>query len=698
MGENAPLPKAETISKSRTSVTKSWGKMENGEWAKLPTAPKGENNGTSSARASARWGKLKAVSNAITDFAEHDGLQHHVCEGNNWDEIVADLVIEVTRKKLVRGQIVRIDAQQGVEAEKVQLVVYWHRVPPMRHAPIVKLSHLGEEREFAGDWASFYDNVTKSCHNFCKEQLVAITFSCGPGSKAASFVFYDTGEAEPDQNREQIELYWKQTKGKTWEEAADAVCGTLATQLVGPSQIISIDAHESQSRNLTGTVAGTSTKKRTSTMIAETAAEIRSLKQEDKKDLVFVIFYAEGPPVESQLTGYLVQRQSWAGWPKLHECGARDHSLLSRCAGHVLSLTGSRAWRGDAANVIFYAESWGQPSSDPSSKAHSKSIRVFSLNLKNCDGNHFEGLATALQFARPDVVALQGADCGRMVRLCGLALGFHFDYYAGAHLAVLSRFQLERMHTGTSFLCVRALIGGGKAIAIANVRLPSEPYPPYILHVQKRGANAAVATETATQLPALQPVLAALEKERSDGLPRLLVGSFSAVSTLDYCMTPDNAKDNKKSKKKRGSLEEDGPDDLPDSLKESDTRKRLSRRASVIEESVTWPCSDAVAEAGLIDTFIAENPKHLGAWRKKTPDSRGVTWSVWPSEEPHLCFERIDYIYASEEFNIEDSKHVDGHVAGVAEWPSPHKAVLSVVRLSKPSRSGSKSKTIEDDD
>lgn len=646
----------------------------------MPTTP-AKSKGSSSARSS--WSKLKIVS-AVVSEVQHDGLQHHVVVGESWDEVVAEMVIEVTRKKLVRGQVVRIDAQQGAEANQLQLVVYWHRVPPKRHAPPLHLRHLGEEREFHGDWSSFYDNVTKSCHSFCQEQIVSITFSCGPGNKAASFVFYDTGEMEPgkDSHREPAELYWKQTQGKTWEEAADRVCGTLATLLVGPSQIVSIDAHEKQGRNLNSGAAGTTTsKKRTSQLIASTAA-VENKKSTDKKDLMFVVFCAEGPPVENHLTGYLIQRHSWTGWPTLHANCARDHSLLGRHAGPVLSLTGSRAWRGDAVNLIFYAEEKVQPDLIPASKAHSKSIRVLSFNLKACDGNRFEALSTALQHTRADLVALQEADNARIVRLCSLCLGFHFDYYAAARLAVLSRFPLERLHAGPNFLCSHALIGGGKAISIANVRLPPDPYAPYILHVQNRGVKAALDVESTTQLPALKPALAVMQKEREAGFPCLLVGSFAAVSTLDYCMTPGQKKEDNKNE---FSKHESGDAQDPASPKGASDLK-VSKRQSVVAESVRWPCSEAVAEAGFIDTFIAHNPKHLGAWRKKTPESRGVTWSVWPSEEHHNCFERVDFIYASQEFTVEDSKHVDGHASGVTEWPSPHKAVLSVLRLPKPEK------------
>lgn len=150
-------------------------------------------------------------------------------------------------------------------------------------------------------------------------------------------------------------------------------------------------------------------------------------------------------------------------------------------------------------------------------------------------------------------------------------------------------------------------------------------------------------SEEGAQLPALRWAFDQIRGLPPD--PCLLCGDFNAASHLDYA-------------------DEGGP---------------FGR--------VDWPCSRACFDEGFVDTYARANPGHLGAWSAGRHDAQGITWTTMLNKEPGQIYDRVDFVYASDEHlaHIEESMTVDdSHPRcrrDCTPWPSDHRAVFTKLFL-----------------
>lgn len=165
------------------------------------------------------------------------------------------------------------------------------------------------------------------------------------------------------------------------------------------------------------------------------------------------------------------------------------------------------------------------------------------------------------------------------------------------------------------------------------------PYGPYQLAVDRLSIAQVVKSENDVRMPALNELLELAAPYVDSSEATFLTGDFNAPSHLDY----------------------DPP--LP------------------------WPTSLAVAEAGFADSYAVLHPGNVKKSAGKFAiDDPGITWTQLAKAEPNACFDRIDFIYSSND----DARPVESHVIDVSS--SDHRAVLTTFEIEAPAR-GSKAQS-----
>ena len=255
----------------------------------------------------------------------------------------------------------------------------------------------------------------------------------------------------------------------------------------------------------------------------------------------------------------------------------------------------------------------------------------------------------AIKAADPDVIGLQEPD-GNIEKIAALA-GYP---YVDARRHIISRYPIFDSGTGAApdspglvyslngvspdTVHAWILVGPGRAVAVANVHLTSDPYGPEAVRDGK-SLDEVLKIETDTRVPEAQPIGDALGKLAKAGVPVFLTGDFNSPSHLDWT-------------------------------------KEAAASRKAIKFPVVWPASKLLADSGLTDSYRALRPDPV--------QDPGLTWTPgYPqpyvrAEETH---DRIDMIWSANakpvaSVIVGEAGNPDVAIA-VTPWPSDHRAVLS---------------------
>lgn len=245
-----------------------------------------------------------------------------------------------------------------------------------------------------------------------------------------------------------------------------------------------------------------------------------------------------------------------------------------------------------------------------------------------------------------DVVGLQESGGGHATRL-GNALGWYS--WQSHDSGIVSRYPIvetypEQQAGGSVRI---ALDGDDSQIILHNCHLGAYPYGPYGFCFDKSPLEKVLEIEEQSRrTPQIIEILKAMKPQldNADNIPVLLTGDFNAPSHLDWT--------------KAARDQHCGAYDVP------------------------WPTSVLPEEAGLIDSYrlLHPNPVH----------KPGNTWSpiYLDNEGRPEPLDRIDFIY--HKGKSLKALHSDAVVVGSPkaqpnhkdnEWPSDHKAVITVYKL-----------------
>lgn len=273
----------------------------------------------------------------------------------------------------------------------------------------------------------------------------------------------------------------------------------------------------------------------------------------------------------------------------------------------------------------------------PDAREHTEAVdlQVMSFNIEWGGGHvRFDSVTEAIRQSGADIVGIQEAE-GNLRRLAQ-SLGWHYN----ERNYVVSRFPLIDPPGGEGrYLLVE--VAPGRAVALANVHLPSDPYGPYWVR-DGRDLDEVLALERQARLPKIGPTLEALPPLAVQGMPVFLTGDFNAPSHRDW------------------------------------TAAAVGTRQHLLY-AVDWPVSQALEQAGFRDAWRAVHPDPLSApgltWFAGRPAIE--TWNPGPDEP----LDRIDFIWSAGPAEAVTARLVGepggpGVEVAVAPWPSDHRAVL----------------------
>lgn len=274
-------------------------------------------------------------------------------------------------------------------------------------------------------------------------------------------------------------------------------------------------------------------------------------------------------------------------------------------------------------------------SATPEAPPERLEISVMTFNIEWGGANvSFDNVIEAIRLAGADVVGVQEAQ-GNLARLA-TALGWHYD----RRNHVISRFPLLDPPGGDSKY-VLVEVEPGRAVAIANLHLPSDPYGPDLVR-DGAAVDAVLQLERDVRLPPLQSILERLPPLLAAGYPVFVTGDFNSPAHTDW--TP-----------------------------------AMVGQRPFLRYAVDWPVSRAMHEAGFSD-----------AWRTVHADVKakpGLTW--WAGRPPLEAYapgvndpqDRIDMIWSAGVAQPLTARLIGetggpGVDAGVLPWPSDHRAVV----------------------
>ena len=211
----------------------------------------------------------------------------------------------------------------------------------------------------------------------------------------------------------------------------------------------------------------------------------------------------------------------------------------------------------------------------------------------------FKRIVEAVTKAAPDVVGVQEAE-GNTAKLAK-ALGWP---YFNARTQIISKLPIiDPSGANGAYVFIEA--SPGRVVAMGNVHLPSDPYGPYYVRDGKT-ADEVLELERTTRLAALQPQLDTLPALAARGVPVFLTGDFNSPSHLDW------------------------------------TPATVGLRTH-IKYALDWPASQALADAGLKDSYRVIHPDPVS--------DPGLTW--WAGRplidgypDPSEPQDRIDIVYS----------------------------------------------------
>ncbi len=289
-----------------------------------------------------------------------------------------------------------------------------------------------------------------------------------------------------------------------------------------------------------------------------------------------------------------------------------------------------------------------------SAAQESVSLKIMSFNIwYGGEQVSFAKVIEAIKAADPDIIGLQEPDgnTGKIAEAAGYP-------YVDTRRHIISRYPifdsgsgeappssgLVYSLNGVSPDTVHAwvLVRPGKAVAIANTHLSSDPYGPEAVRDGKT-LEEVMKIETDTRLPEAEPLAQALGKLAKTGVPVFLTGDFNVPSHLDWT-------------------------------------KAAAEKRKEIKFPVEWPVSKLLAEAGLADSYRAVRPDPV-----KDP---GLTWTPgtpYPYVRAEETHDRIDMIWSANAKPVAsvlagESGNPDVAIA-VDPWPSDHRAVVSTFEV-----------------
>jgi endonuclease/exonuclease/phosphatase family metal-dependent hydrolase len=183
----------------------------------------------------------------------------------------------------------------------------------------------------------------------------------------------------------------------------------------------------------------------------------------------------------------------------------------------------------------------------------------------------------------------------------------------------------------------------GRVVAIVNVHPASRAYGPFRL-AKGESLRRVLRRERQLRVAELQPSIDASTALMSDGVPVILLGDFNAPSHLDWTEAAVGV--------------------LPQ-----------------VTQSVPWPTSMAMSEAGLVDAYRAVHPDPL--------THPGLTW---PADRPFVdgynpaadgqTPDRIDFMHVSPDITVAAIQIVGEQGSpfsevSVSPWPTDHRGLLA---------------------
>ena len=259
-------------------------------------------------------------------------------------------------------------------------------------------------------------------------------------------------------------------------------------------------------------------------------------------------------------------------------------------------------------------------------------LTIMSFNIWVSGGRSLSNCIEVIRRANPDLVGLQECNAAA-AQTIATALGYHVLGAKGN--SIVSRYPIVQALTNGHSRGITVELSPGQRVHLFDCHLTAYPYGPYD-YKKGRTMEFVLNQEQTTRMPALNQLLAAMAPYAAGPDAVFLVGDFNAPSHYDYTNFP-------------------------------------------------WPTSIACTNAGLRDAYY-----ELHAANRKFPpqfafDAPGITWTPITAEEPEGVFDRIDFIYysAGDGISVVSATELDGRNS-VNPWPSDHRAVLGVFRLTPP--------------
>ena len=259
-------------------------------------------------------------------------------------------------------------------------------------------------------------------------------------------------------------------------------------------------------------------------------------------------------------------------------------------------------------------------------------LSVMSFNIWVNGGSSLNNCIEVIRRANADLVGLQECNAAT-AQTIATALGYHV---LGANDdSIVSRYPiLNSLIIGNS-RGVTLELSPGQRVHLFDCHLTAYPYGPYD-YKNGRTQEFVINQEHQVRMPALNQLLTTMRPYVAGSDPVFLVGDFNAPSHFDYT-------------------------------------------------NFAWPTSIACTNAGLGDAYYELHQAN----RKFPPqfafNDPGITWTPRTDQEPEGVFDRIDFVHYSrgDGMTVLSATELDGRNS-VNPWPSDHRAVLAVFRLTPP--------------
>jgi endonuclease/exonuclease/phosphatase family metal-dependent hydrolase len=241
-----------------------------------------------------------------------------------------------------------------------------------------------------------------------------------------------------------------------------------------------------------------------------------------------------------------------------------------------------------------------------------------------------------IQTAQADVIGLQ--EIGSSAASIASSLGFYYHGFS-SDTAIISRYPIaEVLGQG-----VRLQISPTQSAYVFDVHLAPYPYQPYDIRDGLITTEAqAIAAANAARSGSVSSLLSQMSAPLASGSPVFLTGDFNEPSYLDWTQAAANA-------------------------------------GLHFGKKVDWPTSQAVANAGLVDSFRQLRPDII--------NDQGNTWtpgSPAPTLDANEVHDRIDFVYYAGPNVIPVSSKTLGYNANdgntdiaIQPYPSDHRAVVT---------------------